>query len=188
MRLVLVMDEYIDIVDKNGQLTGEICLKSHAHKTGLYHNTVHVWLYTKDGDILLQQRSFKKEICPGLWDVSAAGHVDSGELLEEAAIRETYEELGLKLTKKDLKKIGVFLKEQQYANGITDNEFHHTFIAPLEIPLDQLTYDSYEVENIKLISTKDFLDKLDMSTTNNHFIDSNKPYYLKVLEAIKNQF
>ncbi len=54
------MDEFIDIVTKDGEPTGKVALKSDAHKNGWYHNTIHLWLYTNDGEILLQQRSHKK--------------------------------------------------------------------------------------------------------------------------------
>jgi len=91
------MDEYIDIVDNLGELTGKSALKSEAHKNGWYHNTVHIWFYTKRGDILLQQRSHKKKICPLLWDVSVAGHIDAGETIALAAVRETREEIGLEI-------------------------------------------------------------------------------------------
>ena len=43
------MDELIDIVDKDGNPTGESALKSEAHKNGWYHNTIHLWLYTTNG-------------------------------------------------------------------------------------------------------------------------------------------
>lgn len=181
------MDEYIDIVDKKGILTGENCLKSEAHRLGHYHNTVHVWLFTTDGEILLQQRALSKEICPGLWDVSAAGHVDTGEALEDAAVRETFEELNYNLSKTDLIKVGVFLKEQTYQSGIKDNEFHHTYIACLKNSIEKLTFDPIEVEAIKLVTIKTFIDLLNLSITNNHFIASNYDYYINVINAIKNK-
>lgn len=181
------MDEYIDIVDKKGILTGENCLKSEAHRLGHYHNTVHVWLFTTDGEILLQQRALSKEICPGLWDVSAAGHVDTGEALEDAAVRETFEELNYNLSKTDLIKVGVFLKEQTYQSGIKDNEFHHTYIACLKNSIEKLTFDPIEVEAIKLVTIKTFIDLLNLSITNNHFIASNYNYYINVINAIKNK-
>ena len=89
------MDEYIDIVSKEGIPTGKSALKSEIHSKGHYHNTAHIWLYTTQGEILLAQRSAKKKICPLLWDVSVAGHVDAGERIEEAALRELKEEIGL---------------------------------------------------------------------------------------------
>lgn len=37
----------------------------------------------------------KKDLNAGLWDTSAAGHVDAGEDYDESAIREIGEELGI---------------------------------------------------------------------------------------------
>ena len=181
------MDEYIDIVNRKGILTGESCLKSEVHRLGYYHNTAHVWLFTTDGEILLQQRALSKEICPGLWDVSAAGHVDTGETIEDAAIRETFEELNYKLSKTDLIKVGVYLKEQTYPSGIKDNEFHHTYIACLKNSIDELIFDPIEVEAIKLVTIQTFIDLLNLSASNNHFIVSNYNYYINVIDAIKNK-
>jgi 16S rRNA (adenine1518-N6/adenine1519-N6)-dimethyltransferase len=47
------------------------------------------------GELFLQKRSIWKDRNPGLWDSSAAGHVDSGETYIEAAHREFREELGV---------------------------------------------------------------------------------------------
>ena len=100
--MLLSVDELIDIVDANGKPTGKTALKSKAHKNGWYHNTIHLWLYTNKGEILLQQRSHKKTIYPLLWDVSVAGHIDAGETFTQAAIRETKEEIGLDLNGENL--------------------------------------------------------------------------------------
>jgi isopentenyldiphosphate isomerase len=180
------MDEYIDIVTSSGEPTGKTALKSEAHKNGWYHNTIHLWLYTKQGEILLQQRSHKKVIHPLLWDVSAAGHIDAGESFIEAALRETKEEIGLKLEPESLKKIGVRLHESSYSDGaIQDNEFHQVYIAELKVELNQLIPQTEEVEALKLVSFNAFKDLLNYSKTNNHFIATNKAYYLFVINAIK---
>lgn len=180
------MDEYIDIVDKHGNPTGTTALKSKAHKNGWYHNTIHLWLFTANGEILLQQRSHKKVIYPLLWDVSVAGHIDAGETFIEAALRETAEEIGLKLKPENLKHIGVFLHETSYNNGkIQDNEFHQVFIAELKVPITDLVIQESEVEAVKLVSYKTFESLLKDSATNNHFVTSNSDYYKFVLTSIK---
>ncbi|MDN3493164.1 NUDIX hydrolase [Winogradskyella bathintestinalis] len=179
------MDEYLDIVDKSGKPTGQIALKSEAHSKGLYHNTVHVWLYTSKAEILLQQRSHKKTIYPLLWDVSVAGHIDAGETFIEAALRETKEEIGLRLEPNDLKHIGVFLHETSYADGqIQDNEFHQVFIAELKTPLNQLNIQEAEVEALKLVSLEEFKILLENSKTNNHFVTNNADYYKFISKTI----
>jgi isopentenyldiphosphate isomerase len=182
------MDEYIDIVTATGKPTGKTALKSDAHKNGWYHNTIHLWLYTNQGEILLQQRSHKKAIQPLLWDVSAAGHIDAGESFVEATLRETKEELGLKLHADQLTKIGTKLHESSYANGsIQDNEFHQIYIAELKVKLSDLKPQEDEVEALKLVTFNEFENLLNNSETNNHFIPTNKTYYHFILGAIKAQ-
>ena len=178
------MEEYLDILTKNGNPIGKSALKSEVHQKGYYHNTAHIWFYTHDGEILLQQRAAIKTIYPLLWDVSVAGHVNAGETIEHAAVRETKEEIGLHISENDLQKIGVFECFQSYANGISDNEFHHTFISELKLDISELIPQKDEVEALKLIRIHNFYEKLEESDSNNHFIATNKSYYEFVIEAV----
>lgn len=181
------MEEYIDIVDQNGQPTGVSVPKSEIHSKGHLHNTAHVWFYTSEGNILLQQRAASKTICPLLWDVSVAGHIDAGETPEQASIREAKEEIDINISEAQLIKIGVFECFQSYPNGIIDNEFHNTFIAEVNINIEDLTPQKEEVEALKFVSIQQFYQLLDASKTNNHFVPSNRAYYEFVVEAIKSK-
>ena len=181
---VISLEEYIDILDSEGNPTGESCSKSLAHRKGFYHATVHTWFYTKQGTVLLQQRGASKKVYPLLWDVSVAGHLSAGESLKAGAIREIREEIGLTVAENDLIKIGVFKCFQKYDHGIFDNEFHHTYIAELKVDFLHLTIQKEEIEALKLVSIKTFRTLLKGSNRNNHFIASNKKYYKFVLQCI----
>ena len=103
--------EYLDVCDENGLPTGEIVDRATAHRTGVRHRTVHVWIYREtDGrfQVLLQKRSDAKESFPGMLDTSCAGHVPAGEAPIDAAIRELGEELGLFLRPESLAALGCF--------------------------------------------------------------------------------
>ncbi|WP_040253957.1 NUDIX hydrolase [Psychroserpens mesophilus] len=179
------MEEYIDIVDINGKPTGVSVPKSEIHAKGHLHNTAHLWCFNSKGEILLQQRAASKVICPLLWDVSVAGHIDAGETPEQAALREAKEEIGINLSEGQLIKIGIFKCFQSYPNGIVDNEFHNTFIAEIQININELTPQEDEVEALKFVTLEEFDSLLNMSTTNNHFVSSNRKYYEIVVDAIK---
>ena len=183
----MTTEEYIDILNADGSPTGKSCPKSEIHTKGYYHNTAHVWYYNANGDILLAQRAASKTICPLLWDVSVAGHVDSGETITHAAIRETSEEIGIEIPETLLEKIGVYECFQSYSTGIKDNEFHHTYIAKIDYTLNELTLDKNEVEQVKFVSIPQFRDLLENSDANGHFISSNMAYYLEVIDAIQNR-
>jgi isopentenyldiphosphate isomerase len=69
----------------------------------LIHRSTHVLvLHPVDGTLLLQKRSALKDTCPGLWDTSVGGHVGFGQSYQDAALRESEEELGIVLAATDL--------------------------------------------------------------------------------------
>ena len=178
-------DEYLDIVDEQGAFTGKTALKSDAHRNGWYHHTTHVWIYNRDGEILLAQRSLQKQIHPGLWDVSSAGHVDAGESILGAAIREVEEELGIAFDEQDLIPIGIFKHQSEYQDGsIKDFEFHNAHIVSWNGALSELKLQQGEVDQVKWVNPEEFRHLLLNSKNNNHFIESNADYYLKILNAI----
>jgi len=65
--------------------------------SGEYRVVVHICIFNSAGEMLLQQRSMKKEAFPGMWDVSAAGGIRAGENSRQGAEREVQEELGYSL-------------------------------------------------------------------------------------------
>ena len=117
-------NEFIEIYDFNGQKTGEKALKSVVHKNGLHHSTVHLWIYTISGEVLIQKRSLNKILNPGVWDVSVAGHIHFGETYNDAVIRETLEETGINIECFKLFKLGVY-QSNSIHDKVTDLSLIH---------------------------------------------------------------
>ena len=84
--------EIFDVVDHHDQVTGTAS-RGEVHAKKLLHRAVHVFVFNKRGDLLLQKRSILKDTCPGLWDSSVSGHLDAGEAYPTAALRELHEEM-----------------------------------------------------------------------------------------------
>ena len=86
--------ELLAVVDQNDCII-DACPRHIVHATGLRHRAVHILVFNDLGQLFLQKRSMKKDLNGGLWDTSAAGHVDAGEDYDISAVREIEEELGI---------------------------------------------------------------------------------------------
>jgi len=87
-------NELLSVVDENDRII-DTCARHIIHATGLRHRAVHILVFNGEGQLFLQKRSMKKDLNGGLWDTSAAGHVDAGEDYDISAVREIEEELGI---------------------------------------------------------------------------------------------
>lgn len=91
-------DETLTQVTEDDEVIGPVA-RSRVHgNPSLIHRSVHVLVLGRDGRLLLQKRSARKDTQPGKWDTSVGGHVGFGQSYEEAARREALEELGLDLS------------------------------------------------------------------------------------------
>ncbi|MBW1298371.1 NUDIX hydrolase [Aquimarina litoralis] len=181
-------DELIDIVTEEGFFTGDTRMKSEAHRLGLYHNSVHIWLYDQRGNILIQKRAHNKDTYPNLWDVSVAGHIGAGESPKNAALREVQEEIGLCLQASNLEFIGKYLAKKEPSVNIIDNEFHYIYIAILTKPIADLKVQKEEVSAIKLISTESLQEDIEHEIRKKEYVPHDPDYYELILKEIKNRF
>jgi isopentenyl-diphosphate Delta-isomerase len=180
------LEELLDILDEYGKPTGKQVLKSEAHKKGLFHSTVHIWFYTQTGDVLLQKRASTKETFPNFWDVSVAGHVLANEIIEDAALREVKEEIGITILKRDLVKIDVRKNINRHPNGINDCEFQNVFLCKLDVTLKELKKQDEEVDALCLLSLEKF--KYFTTHLNEEFrlVPADYSYYTFIIDSITN--
>jgi len=149
-------DEKLDIFDEEGKFIGTE-YKSIAHRKGLWHKAAHIWIYNSKGQLLLQKRAKNKDTHPRLWDISAAGHVSSGEKPIDSALRELYEELGIKLNVNDLKEIRIIKASGRPKPNRHNQEFDYVYLLKLNIDVNKLNLQKKEIESVKFFD----LDKLE---------------------------
>jgi isopentenyldiphosphate isomerase len=124
------VDELLDVLDECGRATGEVVWKSEAHRRGLFHRCFHCWVAGQDDEgayLLVQRRDVVKDTWPRYLDVTAAGHLRSGEEVLAGGLREIEEELGLRVESGRLISLGTRRIEQEIPDGC-DREFHDVFL------------------------------------------------------------
>ena len=143
--------ELIDVLLPDGTPAGIRKTKDEIHRDGDWHRSVHVWITTPGGLLLLQRRSLEKENHPGLWDISAAGHLSAGEDSIAAAVREVEEEIGLRIAPRELRFLAT-LRESFVLNegAYLDNEIHDVFVVTREVDPEALVLQPGEVDEVAL--------------------------------------
>ena len=89
------VSEWFPIVEPTGIVTGRSTRQYCHGGSKPLHPVIHIHIIDRYGRIYLQKRSMKKDIQPGKWDTAVGGHVDFGEDIPTALLRETREELGI---------------------------------------------------------------------------------------------
>lgn len=174
-------DELIDVYDENNHPLGIKKMKSEAHKDGLWHRASHIWVYNFRGEILLQLRAKEKPYYPDLWDISAAGHVIAGEDPATSGLRETEEEIGLKIKKEDLqffkiKKASIVYKK------IRNNEFYYVYFLRFDGNIKKLKIQEEELQEIRFFPIKEIEEEL--RTDPSRYVP-HKDYWFEAIEEVK---
>lgn len=146
--------EYFDVLNEHGEYTGKTASRLDTHAQGLWHKAVVLFIINKDKGILLQKRSEKKKMWPGLWDITSGGHILEGEFGYECVIRETKEELGIDINLKDILFIGATTSNVEKGD-IIDNHYNEYYIAYSDIDIKDITLDYEEVSDIKWFSKEE---------------------------------
>lgn len=151
------MEELIDVLDENGIKTGEILSRKEIHKRGLWHRLIAVVIVNENNEILLQQRSYKKEKNAGMWDISVAGHISSGQDALSAATREINEEisvnLGFNVDIKDFRYMFSYRAEQIVREDYIDRQFFDFFVLRKNgLKAENIKVQESEVEQVKYVT------------------------------------
>ena len=169
--------ELIDVLDENGILTGEVLPRSEVHKRGLWHRAIVVAIVNEKNEILLQQRSEKKEKNAGMWDISVAGHISAGQDSLSAAAREINEEisvlLGYRTEIKDFRYMYCFRKEQVFKKDFIERQFYDFFILRTTGVDDKtLFFQKEEVQAVKFVN----LNSIQKMIDNNELVERPEVY------------
>jgi isopentenyldiphosphate isomerase len=136
-------DELLEVYDAAGRATGVAKTRAAVHRDGDWHLAFFCWIVRQDAgagaegrhDVVLQKRAANKDVWPGRFDASAAGHVRFGESGVEAA-REIEEELGIVAPPGALVPVMRHHHEHTHDNGLVDREIHDVHLWRHDEPLE----------------------------------------------------
>tara|TARA_Y100000310_G_scaffold345638_2_gene467578 strand:+ start:2018 stop:2503 length:486 start_codon:yes stop_codon:yes gene_type:complete len=158
--------EILDIINQKKEIIGK-APRNEIYAKKLPHKIVHTHLFNKKGELALQLRGPKSTFCPFHWGPTSGGHVASGELNKDAALREFKEELG---TSSSI----VFQSEDWYEyNGL--KKLLISYKAEYEGPF---TLEPGKVEKVEFFS----LPKI------KEMIDSGEKFHPELLFLLKTHF
>lgn len=124
-----------------------------------------VFILNDYGQILLQKRSSNKKNYPNMWAL-CTGHVEKNEEIQDAAIRELKEELGIDVSIKEL---------HSFANGKFDiiNKNSSTYFFCIKCNLKE---EKFIIQNEELSQVKwfDIIDVVSMIKNNDETIVYSK--------------
>lgn len=118
----------------------------------VYTSVAVVWLYRKTDDgieVLFQKRSEKVDHFAGKWDIAAGGHINYGESVLDAAVREAREEIGAKIEKSKLELAVI-------TPSMTANNILREFICDYTGCSDNFHFDDEEVSEVKWVKLSNF--------------------------------
>jgi isopentenyl-diphosphate delta-isomerase len=111
------------LVDPHDSETGT-APKLQAHRDGLLHRAVSVFVADRAGRMLLQRRAAGKYHSGGLWSNTTCTHPRPGENPHQAANRRLREEMGIEA---DLEHVFAVIYHLDVGGGLVEHEFDHVY-------------------------------------------------------------
>lgn len=150
-------EEFLDIVDENDIPTGEIKSREEVHRDQKdWHRTVSIWIVNSQGQFLCQQRSWKKDGDPGMWQSFFGGHVKAGQTNMEAVQDELFEEIGIDI--RDLAEQPVFLYKWIWSKNL---HFGYYYVLLWNGLLAETSFNDGEVEQAVWMDLQELRSKIE---------------------------
>lgn len=179
--------ELWQIYTEQGEPLGGVALPKEQAAKGILHASAHVWCWRSHGgavQLLLQRRAAEVKTWPGFYSISAAGHVNGGELPLTAALREVAEELGLELSAKELQLLFV---NRELVNvpktDIIENELQ--WVYAVELPaLSVMDFADSEVSATRWVGL-DEIQRLADGVSHIRVVPRSRAYFTMLAEQLE---
>lgn len=141
-------NELWDIYTKDREKTGRLHRRGEKMQKGEYHMVIHVCIFNARNELLIQQRQPFKKGWSNMWDITVGGSALHGESSSQAAEREVFEEIGLKLDLSDVRPDFTI----NFADGFDDY-----YLLEREVDIEGLCLQEEEVQAVRWASREEVL-------------------------------
>lgn len=169
--------EIIDVLNDGGEVIDTIS-REEAERDNRITENVLIFVFNSKGEVWVQLRPKTKNHYPGVWDISACGGVMREETHEQAAKRETKEEMGLDL---GLKYLESFLNIFPGDSGEERKRLSHLYIGIS----DEIPEQNDEVDEFKIWDPAKL--RTDVLKNPNNYVPSFIVELDKAVEGRKNK-
>ena len=145
------LDIYDEYMNKIGTGARDI-----VHQNGMWHKTVHCWMYDDGGNVYFQIRADSGKLY-----TTASGHVLAGETVRDAFRREIREEIGVDTDVTNAIAIEiVFWRQDKPAKNWHDRAFAHVYMNKLPTNFTDFHFQAEEVGGLVRVNARDCLNLL----------------------------
>jgi isopentenyl-diphosphate delta-isomerase len=143
------------LVDGQDRETGFLSKEQCHRGQGTLHRAFSVFLFDRQGRLLLQLRSAQKPLWPLYWSNSCCSHPRRGETAESAAVRRVREELGVSCTLQFLYK---FEYQAQFGAVGAEHELCWVFAGVAE---GAIRVDDSEIAAVRYVAPEELTREID---------------------------
>lgn len=145
--------ELWDVYDAHRAKKNYQVSKTTVLQPGDYHLVVHVCVFNKNNEMLIQKRRKDKPHWPGKWDFSSGGAAIAGENSNAAAERELFEELSIRVS---------LTNERPLVTVHFDDGFDDYYAIEIDSKLEsQIQFAKKEIDSIKWASYEEIIKLID---------------------------
>ncbi len=152
-------DERIALVDEEDRVIG-YKMRSQLTDDDCWR-VVAIWIENSEQQVLLQQRSHKVTLNPGLWSNAVMGTVDADDSYEDTAVREIEEELGLS-------GVDLIKTNRLYYKASFGWRQAQGFVVKCYWPLERFKPQPEEVAKLEWVDKQKLLNEIGGKTTPSH--------------------
>jgi isopentenyl-diphosphate Delta-isomerase len=147
------MEKQVILVNEQDEEKG-VAAKLLAHEKGWLHRAFSVFVFNKEGEMLLHQRAMNKYHSGGLWTNACCSHPEPGENTRDAASRRLKEEMGFET---NIEKVFDFVYKAEFENGLTEYEFDHVYTGEYNGKVD---FNAEEVMDYRFSSMREISESI----------------------------